>query len=167
MTPCPTPAGALSVSCEKLIHETTTGKANNVQSLSAWGDRSRSRRIGVLDNGGAVGRPRGRDAGVHLKLFSEVYFAATLPALIDLSKEAQMIVVGSRGQGMARRVLLGSVSSGLIHHAHCPVAVIHGEAPIGVPGPSKLPVVVGIDGSPASEAATAIASTRRLVEVSS
>src|SRR5271166_4543990 len=93
------------------------------------------------------------ESGVHLKLFSEVYFAATLPALIDLSKEAQMIVVGSRG---------------LIHHAHCPVAVIHDEAPIGVLGPSKLPVVVGIDGSPASESATAIAfdaASRRGVDL--
>jgi nucleotide-binding universal stress UspA family protein len=108
------------------------------------------------------------ESGVHLKLFSEVYFAATLPALIDLSKEAQMIVVGSRGQGMARRVLLGSVSSRLIHHAHCPVAVIHDEAPLGVLGPSKLPVLVGIDGSPASESATAIAfdaASRRGVDL--
>jgi nucleotide-binding universal stress UspA family protein len=71
-------------------------------------------------------------------------------------------------QTVPRRVLLGSVSSGLIHHAHCPVAVIHGEAPIGVLGPSKLPVVVGIDGSPASESATAIAfdaASRRGVDL--
>jgi nucleotide-binding universal stress UspA family protein len=65
-------------------------------------------------------------------------------------------VVGCRGQEALQRNLLGSVSTGLIHHAHCPVAVIHDEAPILL-GTSQLPVLVGIDGSPASELATAIA----------
>jgi nucleotide-binding universal stress UspA family protein len=90
------------------------------------------------------------------QLKAEVYFSATGPALFDLSTQAQMIVVGSRGQGRVARVLLGSVSTGLIHHANCPVAVIHDETP-AASQPSQLPVVVGIDGSPASELATAIA----------
>ncbi len=87
---------------------------------------------------------------------SELVVAAPVPTLIDLSKEAQMVVVGCRGQDALQRTLLGSVSTGLIHHAHCPVAVIHDEAPILLQ-PSQLPVLVGIDGSPASELATAIA----------
>ena len=87
---------------------------------------------------------------------SELLCAAPIPTLIDLSKEAHMVVVGCRGQDALQRTLLGSVSTGLIHHAHCPVAVIHDEAPILL-GPSQLPVLVGIDGSPASELATAIA----------
>ena len=87
---------------------------------------------------------------------SELVVAAPVPTLIDLSKEARMVVVGCRGQDPLQRTLLGSVSTGLIHHAHCPVAVIHDEAPILL-GPSQLPVLVGIDGSPASELATAIA----------
>jgi nucleotide-binding universal stress UspA family protein len=87
---------------------------------------------------------------------SELVVAAPVPTLIDLSKEAHMVVVGCRGQDALQRTLLGSVSTGLIHHAHCPVAVIHDEAPILLQ-PSQLPVLVGIDGSPASELATAIA----------
>ena len=88
-------------------------------------------------------------------------------ALIDLSKEAAMIVVGCRGLGAIGRRLLGSVSWGVVHHAHCPVAVIHDEDPL-MPTPAMAPVVVGIDGSPASEAATAIAfeeASRRGVEL--
>ena len=86
---------------------------------------------------------------------SELFVAAPLPTLIDLTKEAQMMVVGCRGQEALQRSL-GSVSTGLIHHAHCPVAVIHDEAPILLQ-PSQLPVLVGVDGSPASELAAAIA----------
>jgi nucleotide-binding universal stress UspA family protein len=48
------------------------------------------------------------------------------------------------------------VSSGLLRYAHCPVAIIHDEDPL-MPHPSKAPVLVGIDGSSASELATAIA----------
>ena len=65
------------------------------------------------------------------------------------------------------RVLLGSVSNGLLHHAHCPVAVIHDAVP-SAPKPSNLPVVVGVDGSSASELATEIAfdeASRRGVDL--
>jgi nucleotide-binding universal stress UspA family protein len=94
--------------------------------------------------------------GIRPKIDSELLSAAPVPTLIDLSKEAHMMVVGCRGNDALQRTLLGSVSIGLLHHAHCPVAVIHDEAPILL-GPSQLPVLVGIDGSPASELATAIA----------
>ena len=72
-----------------------------------------------------------------------------------------------RGRGALARVLLGSVSAGLAHRAHCPVAVIHDEDPL-MPHPAQAPVLVGIDGSPASELATAIAfdeASRRGVEL--
>ena len=78
-----------------------------------------------------------------------------------------MIVVGCRGLGAIGRRLMGSVSWGVVHHAHCPVAVIHDEDPL-MPTPAVAPVVVGIDGSPASEAATALAfeeASRRGVEL--
>jgi len=95
---------------------------------------------------------------------TDIYHAAPVPTLIDLSKGAEMIVVGTRGMGAFRRGLLGSVSTGLVHHGHCPVAVIHdGPAP-----PAHLPVLVGVDGSPVSIEATGIAfaeASRRGVDL--
>ena len=43
--------------------------------------------------------------------------------------EAQLIVVGSHGWGSARRLLVGSVSTALVHEAPCPVLVVRGAQP--------------------------------------
>jgi nucleotide-binding universal stress UspA family protein len=109
----------------------------------------------ILDDAVEIARKATPD-GVSAQIESELLFSPVVPTLVDLSKEVQMVVVGSRGRGPLARSLLGSVSSSLIRHAHCPVAVIHDEDPL-MPHPAEAPVLVGIDGSPVSELATAIA----------
>jgi nucleotide-binding universal stress UspA family protein len=89
-------------------------------------------------------------------LASEVKCSPPIPTLVEMSEEADMVVVGSNGRGAVGRVLLGSVSSGVARSAKCPVAIIRAEASL-LPHPSQAPVVVGIDCSPASESALAIA----------
>lgn len=102
-----------------------------------------------------------------IDIVRELWHAPPAPTLAKMSEEAEMVVVGSYGRGAIGRALLGSVSSNIVRRASCPVAVIHDEDPL-MPYPQQAPVLVGIDGSPASELATAIAfdeASRRGVEL--
>jgi nucleotide-binding universal stress UspA family protein len=46
--------------------------------------------------------------------------------IVELAEElgAGLIVLGSRGHGRLRRALMGSVSDGVVRHAHCPVTIV-------------------------------------------
>ncbi|MDQ3886217.1 MAG: universal stress protein, partial [Actinomycetota bacterium] len=72
---------------------------------------------------------------------------APVPVLLEELEGAYEVVVGSRGLGGFAGLLVGSVAVGLTHHAPCPVVVVRAE------GDPTGPVVVGVDGTSASDAA--------------
>jgi nucleotide-binding universal stress UspA family protein len=71
--------------------------------------------------------------------------------LIDYSREAKVIVLGSRGLGGIKGMVLGSVSAAVASHAYCPVVVTREDTD---DLEQSGPVVVGIDGSEISAKAT-------------
>lgn len=83
------------------------------------------------------------------------------PVLLERSRDADLLVVGSRGRGAVRSVLLGSVALHCATGASCPVLVVpHRQVePAGPPV-----VVVGVDGSAPARAAlrAAVEEARRL-----
>jgi len=141
----------------------TWAQAPLLEELAGWQEaEGRS----VLANALKIAHDTAGDT-VQIPINTELLFSATVPTLVDLSTDAELIVVGTDGRGALTRGLLGSVSSGLVRHAHCPVAVIHDEDPL-TPNPAQTPVLVGMDGSPSSELAMAIAfdeASRRRVDL--
>jgi nucleotide-binding universal stress UspA family protein len=83
----------------------------------------------------------------------EVTTGMAAALLVSLSAEAQLAVVGHRGLGGFAGLVIGSVGAALAAHAACTVVVVRGPATARHDGP----IVVGLDGSPQSEAALAFA----------
>jgi nucleotide-binding universal stress UspA family protein len=67
--------------------------------------------------------------------------------LTAASRSADLLVVGARGKGGFKELLLGSVSDQCIQYAHCPVAVVHGDPDVLPLRAVEARIVVGIDGS--------------------
>ncbi|MFD8496775.1 universal stress protein [Amycolatopsis sp. NPDC059657] len=95
---------------------------------------------------------------LHPELPVEIDLAAgeAVASLLELSHSAQLMVLGSSGQGGFTGLLTGSTAVALVARGHCPVAVIRGRQASEKP-PSSGPVVVGVDGSEISDVAIATA----------
>ena len=77
--------------------------------------------------------------------------------ILEQARDAQMVVVGSRGLGDLAGLLLGSTSLQVAMHASCPVVVVRAGAHQLDEGRSAGRIVVGVDGSEVSEAAIGFA----------
>lgn len=94
-----------------------------------------------------------REAHPGLEVTGRLVQADPRPTLVEASGRAAITVVGSRGGGRAREVILGSVALHVAAHGRSPVAVI----PSGWDAGSDGPVLLGVDGSRTSEAAVEFA----------
>lgn len=78
--------------------------------------------------------------------------ATPIDLLLQLSEDADIVVMGSRGLGGLSGLVLGSVSSAVVSHAACPVVVVRKDNDVTVEN-KYGPVVVGVDGSDISRKA--------------
>ncbi|MFZ2511712.1 MAG: universal stress protein, partial [Gordonia sp. (in: high G+C Gram-positive bacteria)] len=106
----------------------------------AYADASRAFADGALD----IARGEARDAAPGVDATGEIIEGRPVLVLRQLSHRAHLMVVGRRGLGGVKGLLLGSVSSDLAAHAECPVVVVSDDPP------TTGPIVVGVDGSPVS-----------------
>lgn len=89
-----------------------------------------------------------------LDVHAELAAMPTTTGLVHESESASVLVLGNRGHSAFTGLLVGSTSLTLAGHAHSPVVLVHN----GSDGsPRTGPVVVGVDGTEASEAALAFA----------
>lgn len=97
--------------------------------------------------------------GIALEVAPEIKIGHTIAEgspidmLLDMSKTATMIVMGSRGLGGLSGMVMGSVSAAVVSHADCPVVVVREDNHVDE-STKYGPIVVGIDGSAVSEKAT-------------
>ncbi len=118
----------------------------------------------ILTEATAVAREIG---GPDLEIDAEIGLELIIGDLLVRSERARRVVAGSRGRGAVQRTVLGSVSSALVQHAHCPVVIVKSGSATD-PVAARHPVLVGIDGTDNSTPAIAAAfdqAHRRGVEL--
>jgi nucleotide-binding universal stress UspA family protein len=88
-------------------------------------------------------------AGKPVKVETAILQGDPAAALIEESRDAKMICVGSVGIGRFARAILGSTAAELAEAAHCPVAIIRTQQ--SPPKPESALIVVTVNDSPDSD----------------
>jgi nucleotide-binding universal stress UspA family protein len=99
--------------------------------------------LGTLER--VVARTLGDDVPPGIRLRAVNALAGS--GLVEAAADADLLVVGARGLGGFKGLLVGSVSQHCLHHAPCPVAVVK---PADGPRGDLERIVVGVDGSATS-----------------
>jgi nucleotide-binding universal stress UspA family protein len=92
-----------------------------------------------------------------LEVEQQLIVGFPIAVLAAESERAQLVVIGNRGLGGVGGLLLGSVAAGLGARAASPLVVVRGGSRDGEDPDPAAPIVVGVDGSPLSDAALAFA----------
>ncbi|HEU5417691.1 MAG TPA: universal stress protein [Streptosporangiaceae bacterium] len=102
---------------------------------------------------------RGLPAGAAPPVSTRVLHGDPVAALVAAVTAADVLVVGTRGQGRVRALLLGSVAQGCAGRAPCPVVVVPSPPRDAArPAADDGPVVAGVDSSPGARAALRFAA---------
>lgn len=129
-----------------IAHTVNAGTPGLMDSSIVDGQNTRS----VLDVAGHQvldeARSKVEGAAPELEVNTVIDPADPREVLLRLSEHAAMLVVGSRGRGKLRSLLLGSVSVALVRHATCPVVVVRPERLDTI----RKGILVGADASPES-----------------
>ena len=91
-----------------------------------------------------------------IEIRHRVVIGSAIAVLVEESRRADVVVLGSRGLTRLDGLVIGSVAAALATRAACPVVVVRG-AEWESPEADPRPVVVGVDGSATSEAAVGFA----------
>lgn len=93
-----------------------------------------------------------RELAPELEITVRSHVGAPVATLVEMSKHYEVTVLGSRGLGGFKGMLLGSVSTGLVANALSSVVVVRGDDDLDSPS-SAAPIVVGVDPSEAGQSA--------------